>query len=149
MYPKTFILLLVLPVLWAVRLNAQKPPTPKAPEQILFKVDTLAALSGESSLLVFKQSSISPDTSKAMLRVRVLEQGKQREPIQGATVLLRRDNDKMLGRVTKHDGRCFFSPSPAAYTVRVQMTGLKTLEKSIFVLEAGKVYDMEIVMARN
>ncbi|MDX1910678.1 MAG: carboxypeptidase-like regulatory domain-containing protein [Saprospiraceae bacterium] len=147
MYPKIIILLMV--GCWLPKLYAQKPPTPKSPEQILFKVDTLAALSGESSLLVFKQSSISPDTAKAMLRVRVMEEGNPREPLQGATVLLRRDNDKMLGRVTKHDGRCLFSPTPAAYTVRVQMTGLKTLEKSIFVLEAGKVYDMEIVMARN
>lgn len=103
----------------------------------------------ESNVIAFKQASIGADTAKAMLRVRVLEKGGKTEPIQGATVLLRRDKDKMLGRVTKHDGRCLFAPTPATYTVRVQMTGLKSLEKSGFTLEAGKVYDMEITMARN
>jgi hypothetical protein len=69
--------------------------------------------------------------------------------VQGATVLLRRDNDKMLGRVTTHDGSCSFAPSPASYSVRVQMTGMRSFEKAGVILEAGKVYDLEISMARN
>ncbi|MFN0173248.1 MAG: carboxypeptidase regulatory-like domain-containing protein [Saprospiraceae bacterium] len=103
----------------------------------------------ESSVFFFKLASISEDTSKATLRVRVLEKGGDTEPIQGATVLLRRDKDKMLGRVTKYDGRCLFVSAPENYTIQVQMTGLKTFEKPGFMLEAGKVYDMEILMARN
>ena len=103
----------------------------------------------ESSVFVFKETNISDDTSKATLRVRVLEKGGDTEPIQGATVLLRRDKDKMLGRVTTHDGRCLFVSAPENYTIRVQMTGLKTFEKPGFKLEAGKVYNMEILMAKN
>lgn len=102
----------------------------------------------KSSAFIFKQSSVSPDTTKATLRVRVLEKGGDTEPVHGATVLLRRDKDKILGRVTKNDGRCLFGASPATYTVRVQMTGLKSLEKSGITLDAGKVYDLEIMMAR-
>ena len=123
---------------------AQKPSTPKSPSK-----SALDSLMLESNVLTFKQASTSPDTSKASLRVRILEKGGETEPIQGATVLLRRDKDKMLGRVTKHDGRCLFSASPATYTVRVQMTGLKTLEKSGVKLEGGKVYDLEIAMSRQ
>lgn len=125
-------------------LSAQRPFTPKSAPKI-----ALDSMTIENNAFVFKQSSISPDTAKAMLRVRVLEKADGSEPIQGATVLLRRDNDKMLGRVTKHDGRCLFTSAPASYTVRVQMTGLKTLERSGVMLEAGKVYDLEIRMAKN
>jgi len=124
--------------------TAQKTSTPKSPPKTA--VDSMML---ESSVFVFKQTSLSADTFKATLRVRVLEKGGDTEPIQGATVLLRRDKDKMLGRVTKHDGRCLFAPTPDSYTVRVQMTGLKSFEKPGFTLEAGKVYDMEILMARN
>lgn len=123
---------------------AQKPPSPKSVAKI-----ALDSMSFEVSDFVFKQSSISPDTSKSMLRVRVFDKIGGSEPIQGATVLLRRDKDKMLGRVTKHDGRCWFAPVPATYTIRVQMTGLKSFEKSGFNLEAGKVYDLEIKMAKS
>ncbi len=123
---------------------AQKPTTPKSPP-----TSALDSVLLESSVLVFKQSSISTDSTKATLRVQLYEKGSNTEPLQGATVLLRRDKDKMLGRVTKHDGRCLFSPAPATYTVRVQMTGLKSFEKTGFKLESGKVYDLEIAMARN
>ena len=138
-YSLTLVLLL-LPLF----AEAQKPSTPKSPPKTA--IDSMML---ESNVIAFQQTSISSDTAKATLRVRVLEKGGDSQPIQGATVLLRRDKDKMLGRVTKHDGRCLFSPTPATYTVRVQMTGLKSLEKSGFLLHAGKVYDLEIVMARN
>jgi hypothetical protein len=145
MYPKpAFSILLSVFLLAPCFVMAQKPPTPKSPPKTA--IDSMML---ESNVLIFKQSSVSPDTSKTTLRVRVLEKGGETEPIQGATVLLRRDKDKMLGRVTKHDGRCLFSSAPATYTVRVQMTGLKSIEKPGFVLEAGKVYDLEIQMARN
>ncbi|MCC7467089.1 MAG: carboxypeptidase regulatory-like domain-containing protein [Saprospiraceae bacterium] len=103
----------------------------------------------ESSIQSFWETGESPDTSKATLRVRVLEKGLRNDPVQGATVLLKREDDKMLGRVTMPDGRCQFSSAPASYTVRVQMTGLKTLEKTGIVLQGGAVYDLEIRMAKN
>ena len=103
----------------------------------------------ESNVLAFREISTSPDTLKATLNVRVLEKGGDTEPVHGATVLLRRDKDKMLGRVTQFDGRCLFHSAPSTYTVRVQMTGLKTLEKTGVSLEAGKVYDLDILMARQ
>lgn len=131
---------LLLPLFTA----AQKPLTPKSPPKT-----ALDSMMLESSVVVFQQASISPDTTKATLRIRILEKGGDAQPVQGATVLLRRDKDKILGRVTKHDGRCLFAAAPATYTVRVQMTGLKTIEKTGFTLNAGKVYDMEIMMARN
>jgi hypothetical protein len=103
----------------------------------------------ESSIRSFLTSGENPDTSKAILRVRVLEKSQGNEPVQGATVLLKRDDDKMLGRVTLGDGRCQFSSAPASYTVRVQMTGLKTLEKTGIILKGGAEYDLEIRMAQN
>ena len=106
-------------------------------------------VANESSILSFLISGESPDTSKATLRVRVLDKSQNNEPVQGATVLLKRDDDKRLGRVTLRDGRCQFSSSPASYTVRVQTTGLKTLEKSGLVLHGGTVYDLEIRMAKG
>lgn len=103
----------------------------------------------ESTVLSFRESGDGADTTKATLRVRVLEKGVGNEPVQGATVLLKREDDKMLGRVTAPDGKCLFQSSPASYTVRVQMTGLKTLEKTGILLEGGTVYELEIRMARN
>ncbi len=145
MHPKpafflVFIALFCLPFL----ARAQKSSTQKSPPKT--SIDSMML---ESNILVFKQTSISLDSSKATLRVKVLEKGAGGAPIQGTTVLLRRDQDKMLGRVTKHDGRCLFTPTPATYTVRVQMTGLKSLEKGGIKLEGGKVYELEILMARN
>ena len=128
---------------------AQKSSTDKSPPQLPTDVLTAKSVVSQSNVVAFKQSSISPDTVKATLQVRILERGGDTEPVQGATVLLRREDDKMLGRVTTHDGRCLFSATPATYTVRVQMTGLKTLEKTGFTLEAGKVYDLDILMARQ
>lgn len=124
--------------------RAQKPSLTKSPPKTA--IDSMMV---ESNILVFKQTSISLDSSKATLRVKVQEKGVEAAPIQGATVLLRRDQDKMLGRVTKHDGRCLFAPTPATYTVRVQMTGLKSLEKQGIKLEGGKIYELEILMVRN
>ena len=108
-----------------------------------------AEAANESSIQSFLEAGGSPDTAKATLRVRVLEKGLRNDPVQGATVLLKREDDKMLGRVTMPDGRCQFSSAPASYTVRVQMTGLKTLEKTGIVLQGGAVYDLEIRMAKN
>ena len=145
MYPKAiFSLICIVLMMVPLLATAQKTSTPKSP--LKSAVDSMMM---ESNGFVFRQSSISEDTSKATLRVRVLEKGGDAEPIQGATVLLRRDKDKMLGRVTKPDGRCLFVSVPESYTIRVQMTGLKTFEKPGFMLEAGKVYDMEILMAKN
>jgi hypothetical protein len=128
---------------------AQKASTAKSPPQMPKDVLTAKSVVLQSNVVAFKQSSISPDTAKATLQVRILERGGDTEPVQGATVLLRREDDKMLGRVTTNDGSCLFSAVPATYTVRVQMTGLKTLEKTGFTLEAGKVYDLDILMARQ
>lgn len=133
---------LMLPIFAA----AQNELTPKSGELKNVSVDTLMA---EASQFVFAQTSTLPDTARAFLRVRIFEKDGKLLPVQGATVLLRRDNDKMLGRVTRHDGSCYFSPTAASYTVRVQMTGLKTFEKSGFALEAGKVYDMDVSLGRN
>lgn len=145
MFPKTAYISAILSLcLLPLGVLAQKPPSPKSPSKLV-----LDSLSLEARDFSFKPSSISPDTSKSMLRVRVFDKSGDSEPIQGATVLLRRDKDKMLGRVTKHDGRCWFAPVPATYTVRVQMTGLKSFEKSGFNLEAGKVYDLEVKMEKN
>ena len=102
----------------------------------------------ESHLLLLKTVGIT-DTTKAIVRVLVKETGKPGDAIQGATVLLRRDKDKMLGRVTKNDGRCNFMPSPAEYVIRVQLTGYKSLEQPGLVFERGKVYELELRMARN
>lgn len=101
-----------------------------------------------SHLLSLKTVGIT-DTTKAIVRVLVKETGKPGEAIQGATVLLRRDKDKMLGRVTKMDGRCNFMPSPAEYVIRVQLTGYKSLEQPDLLFERGKVYELELRMARN
>jgi len=103
----------------------------------------------QSSIFSFLETGESPDTSKATLSIRVLDKSQGNEPVQGATVLLKRDDDKMLGRVTLKDGRCQFSSSPASYTLRVQMTGLKTLEKTGIILRGGSVYDLEVRMAKN
>ncbi|MBP6812143.1 MAG: carboxypeptidase regulatory-like domain-containing protein [Saprospiraceae bacterium] len=102
----------------------------------------------DSHVLFLKTVGIT-DTTKAIVRVLVKETGLTGVPIQGATVLLRRDKDKMLGRVTKQDGRCNFMPTPAMYTARVQLTGYKTLESSGLLFERGKVYELEVRVAHN
>lgn len=88
------------------------------------------------------------DTSRAVLKVLICER-ETPEPILGATVLLRRETDKMHGRVTQADGRCHFKVFPGAYTVRVQMTGLVSFDQSGFLLEKGKSYTLEIAMAKQ
>ncbi|HLP94426.1 MAG TPA: carboxypeptidase-like regulatory domain-containing protein [Saprospiraceae bacterium] len=125
--------------------NAQNTVTAKSAPTFQAEAASLA----ESSIMSFKESGEGADTTKATLRVRILEKGQGNIPVQGATVLLKRDDDKMLGRVTTHDGRCSFNSTPATYTVRVQMTGLKTLEKTGILLDGGAVYDLEIRMAKN
>jgi hypothetical protein len=107
-------------------------------------LDSLA----QSHIAIFKTVGIT-DTAKAIVRVMVKEIGSSNEPIQGATVLLRRDKDKMLGRVTKQDGRCNFMPTPAIYGIRVQLTGYKSLDTSGLLFERGKVYELELRVARN
>jgi glucose dehydrogenase len=135
------LLFFVLAIMFA---HAQKSVTPKSPLQANLESQAL-----ESNAFVFKEVSDSPDTIKSTLRVRIFEKGGNPEPVQGATVLLRRDQDQMLGRVTTHDGRCLFAAVPASYSVRVQMTGLKTIEKHGVTLEAGKIYDLEIRMGKE
>lgn len=100
-----------------------------------------------SHISVVRQVGVT-DTMKTIIRVQVKETGSE-EPIQGATVLLRRDLDKMLGRVSRQDGRCNFMPIPAVYAVRVQLTGYKTFEHPGLEFEKGKVYEMVIRMAHN
>jgi hypothetical protein len=101
----------------------------------------------ESQVILFRQVGVA-DTTKTMLEVHILEENR-RDPIQGATVLLRRDKDKMVGKVSKADGIARFTVKPSEYTLRVQMTGLKSIEQGGFVLEAGKVYRLDLAMAKN
>ncbi|HAD12696.1 MAG TPA: hypothetical protein DCF33_09690 [Saprospirales bacterium] len=130
---------------WSIcLLQAQNTLTTKSVD-----VSSDAMQLAESTVFSFRESGEGQDTSKAILHVRVLEKGLRNEAVQGATVLLKRDDDKMLGRVTMPDGRCVFQSTPASYTVRVQMTGLKTLEKKGIRLEGGSIYDLEIQMAKN
>ncbi len=121
----------------SLHLNGQKPVKPET-------FDSLK----ESHIRNIKVLGVA-DTVRASVRVLVFETGKVQEPIQGATVLLRRDNDKMLGRVTKQDGSCKFMPVPATYSVRVQLTGYKNLEAAGLVFEPGKIYELELRLARN
>ena len=65
------------------------------------------------------------------------------------TDLRRSDKDKMLCRVARQYGRGNFMPKPAEYSVRVQLTGYKSLESSGRVVERGKVYELELRVARN
>jgi hypothetical protein len=145
MFPKPFLLLGALclaPFLAAAQQNAPKTKHAKQPAA------AADSLLHESRVILFRQVGVT-DTSRTVLHVRTAESGEEAAPIQGATVLLRRDKDKMLGRVTKGDGKCSFVAAPAEYTVRVQMTGLRSLEKTGILLEAGKAYEMDIRMVRN
>ena len=100
----------------------------------------------ESTVLRFEAVGIA-DTGRAVLKVLIREIDTP-ETVLGATVLLRRENDKMYGRVTQADGRCHFKVGPGDYTVRVQMTGLASFEHAGFLLEKGKSYTLEIGMAK-
>lgn len=100
-----------------------------------------------SHISLFRSIGVA-DTTKATVRVQVKEIGSN-EPIQGATVLLRRDQDKMLGRVTKPDGRCNFTSEPATYAVRVQLTGYQSLDYPALVLQSGHIYEMTIRLGRQ
>lgn len=99
----------------------------------------------ESSLLSFQATGTAAN-NRAVLHVQIFESGTD-EPILGATVLLRRDIDKMHGKVTNEYGSCTFIVAPGDYSFRVQMTGLKSLEHPNMVLEGGKIYEMKLVMA--
>ncbi len=112
-----------------------------------FSVIVCKAQSAESTLIKFESTPIA-DTSRAVVKVLIREDGTS-EPVLGSTVLLRRDADKMYGRVSQADGRCHFKIGAGNYTVRVQMTGLASFEQAGFLLEKGKSYTMEIVMARR
>jgi hypothetical protein len=109
-------------------------------------IDSLLLLN-ESRVVRFTQIG-EKNTEKAILNVTILGSDQQ-EFIAGATVLLRRDKDKMHGKVSGQRGKCTFQVAPADYTVRVQMTGLKSLEKQGYLLERGKVYQMDIVMMKS
>lgn len=105
-----------------------------------------------------KQSAASPqvsfrmtgnaDSNRAIMYV-VIKEALTEEPILGATVLLRRDIDKMYGKVTGEDGDCIFVVAPGNYAFRVQMTGLISLEQEDFELEAGKTYELKLTMVSN
>lgn len=99
----------------------------------------------ESGLLSF-QATGEAANNRAVLHVQIFESGSG-EPILGATVLLRRDVDKMHGKVSNEYGSCTFIVAPGEYSFRVQMTGLKSLEQSGMVLEGGRIYEMKLVMA--
>ena len=99
----------------------------------------------ESELLSF-QATGAAENNRAILHVQVFEAGSE-EPVLGATVLLRRDVDKMHGKVSNEYGSCTFIVAPGDYAMRVQMTGLKSLEKPGLLLEGGKIYEMKLVMA--
>ncbi len=113
---------------------------------MVLTTDSLIQLT-ESRVVRFAQTG-EKATDKAIVNVLILGSD-QRELISGATVLMRRDKDKMHGKVSGQKGRCTFQVAPANYTVRVQMTGLKSLEKQGYLLEAGKVYQMDIIMMRS
>jgi len=100
----------------------------------------------ESTVLRFEAVGIA-DTGRSVLKVLIREIDTP-ETVLGATVLLRRENDKMYGRVTQADGRCHFKVGGGDYTVRVQMTGLASFEQPGFLLEKGKSYTLEIGMAK-
>ena len=99
----------------------------------------------ESELLSF-ESTGAAENNRAILHVQIFEAGAN-EPILGATVLLRRDVDKMHGKVSNEYGSCTFIVAPGDYAIRVQMSGLKSLEKPGLLLEGGKIYEMKLVMA--
>lgn len=86
---------------------------------------------------------------KSTLNILVKEPGPQGSPIQGATVLLRRDKDKMFGRVSDLDGKCTFSATEAAYVIRVQLTGYKSLETDKIFIQKGNAYTLELCLAFN
>lgn len=105
----------------------------------------VAYQASDSELLSFRSTGVA-DTNRAILHVQIIESGTE-EAILGATVLLRRDIDKMHGKVSNATGACTFTVAPGDYAFRVQMTGLKSLEKQGLLLEAGKVYEMKLAMA--
>lgn len=100
-----------------------------------------------SRILAFQAVGVA-DTAKTVLEVRLKDKSNN-EPIMGATVLIRRDNDKMFGKVSAADGSVRFVVKPAEYSIRVQLTGLQSLEESGINLEKGKAYRMEIAMVKN
>lgn len=102
---------------------------------------------GYNSTVLKLEPSDQPDTSRAFVHV-LIREAEQPQPIQGATVLLRRDADKMYGRVSRADGQCTFRVGEGNYVIRVQMTGLMSFEQHNFVFEKGKSYTLEIGMAK-
>jgi hypothetical protein len=102
----------------------------------------------QDSKMLKMEAVPTTDTARAVVKVLIVE-AENTEPVMGATVLLRRDTDKMHGRVTQDDGRCQFRVAQGNYSVRVQMTGLVSFEQSGLVLEKGKSYTIEIAMAKR
>lgn len=107
-----------------------------------------AQKSGTESKIIKIDRIETADTSRAVVKVVVMESGST-TPVQGATVLLRRDTDKMHGRVTQEDGRCHFRVAPGQYVLRAQMTGLISLEHAGIIFEKGKSYTIALEMANQ
>jgi hypothetical protein len=103
------------------------------------------SIPSESGLLSFESTGVAAN-NRAVLHVQIFESDSA-EPVLGATVLLRRDVDKMHGKVSNEYGSCTFIVAPGDYAFRVQMTGLKSLEQQSMLLEGGKIYEMKLVMA--
>jgi Carboxypeptidase regulatory-like domain len=111
----------------------------------LFWLNVAAA---QDSKMLKMESMPNSDTSRAVVKVLIVEMD-NKDAVMGATVLLRRDTDKMHGRVTQDDGRCQFRVAQGNYSVRVQMTGLVSFEQSGLLLEKGKAYTIEIAMVKR
>ncbi len=101
---------------------------------------------GGSQVLRFAAAG-GADSQQVALNVLVREIG-SKEPVMGATVLLRREKPaRMYGKVTGEYGTCALAIAPDTYSVRVQVTGLASFEQSGFVLEPGTAYILEIGLA--
>ncbi len=101
---------------------------------------------GASHVLHFAATGAAPN-KQVILNVMVRE-ADDREPVMGATVLLRREKPvRMYGKVTGPYGTCALTIAPDTYAVRVQVTGLASFEQSGFVLEPGTTYTLEIGLA--
>lgn len=120
---------------------------PKSTAQIKAAAPEVLDSVHTSHIAVLRQVGIT-DSARTVIRVQIKETASE-EPIQGATILLRRDRDKILGRVTKSDGRCHFMSIPATYAIRVQLTGYQSFENPGIEFQDGKVYEVVIRMAQN
>lgn len=103
-------------------------------------------MSRKSHVLRFSRSGVA-EPNRVVVNV-VVRESINREPVMGATILLRRENPtRMYGKVTGASGACALTIAPDTYSVRVQVTGLASFEQSGFVLEQGSAYTLEIALA--